>query len=224
MCGIAGELRLTAGERASADRVRAMGDGMVHRGPDSHGEFAHTEVALGMRRLAINDVEGGLQPLGNEDGTVQVVCNGEIYNAPALTRELLARGHQLKTRSDVEVIAHLYEEHGTDVARHLEGMFAFALWDAKARRLMLGRDRIGIKPLYIAERGDRLLWGSEAKCLLAGGVEPALDRQALHDYLTLGYVAGPSSMFTGMTQLPAGATLVAEPGRGRPRIERYWSL
>jgi len=224
MCGIAGELRLTAGERASAERVRAMCDVMVHRGPDSFGEFTQGEVGLGMRRLAIVDVAGGRQPLGNEDGTVQVVCNGEIYNAPALTKELLARGHRLKTRSDVEVIAHLYEEYGTDVARHLDGMFAFALWDAKARRLMLGRDRIGIKPLYIAERGDRLLWGSEAKCLLAGGVEPALDPQALHDYLTLGYVAGPSSMFAGMTQLPPGTTLVAEPGRSRPRIERYWSL
>ena len=224
MCGIAGELRLTAGERASVERVRAMCDVMIHRGPDSAGEFVQGEVALGMRRLSINDVEGGRQPLGNEDGSVQVVCNGEIYNAPALTKELLARGHQLRTRSDVEVIAHMYEEYGTDVARHLEGMFAFALWDAKARRLVLGRDRIGIKPLYVAERGDRLLWGSEAKCLLAAGVEPELDPQALHDYLTLGYVAGPASMFAGVSQLPPGTILVAEPGRSRPRIERYWAL
>jgi asparagine synthase (glutamine-hydrolysing) len=224
MCGIAGELRLTAGERASGERVRAMCDVMVHRGPDSHGDYAHGEVVLGMRRLSINDVEGGRQPLGNEDGTVQVVCNGEIYNAPALTKMLLARGHALKTRSDVEVIAHLYEEYGTDLARHLEGMFAFALWDAREHRLVLGRDRIGIKPLYLAERGDRLFWGSEAKCLLAAGVEPELDRQALHDYLTLGYVAGPASMFAGMTQLPPATILVAEPGRKRPRVERYWSL
>jgi asparagine synthase (glutamine-hydrolysing) len=215
---------LTAGERASTDRVRAMCGVMVHRGPDAFGEFAQGEVALGMRRLSINDVEGGYQPLGNEDGTVQVVCNGEIYNAPALSKALLARGHRLRTRSDVEVIAHLYEEHGTDVARHLDGMFAFALWDATARRLVLGRDRIGQKPLYLAERGDRLLWGSEAKCLLAAGVEPALDPQALHDYLTLGYVAGPASMFAGMSQLPPGTILVAEPGRSRPRVERYWSL
>ena len=139
-------------------------------------------------------------------------------------KELLARGHTLKTRSDVEVIAHLYEEYGPDVTRHLDGMFAFALWDAKARRLMLGRDRIGIKPLYVAERGDRLFWGSEAKCLLAAGVAPELDPQALHDYLTLGYVAGPASMFAGVTQLPPGTFLIAEPGRSRPRVERYWSL
>ncbi len=224
MCGIAGELRLTAGERASVERVRAMCDVIVHRGPDSFGEFTHGEVVLGMRRLSINDVEGGRQPLGNEDGTVQVVCNGEIYNAPALAKELVARGHRLRTRSDVEVIAHVYEEYGTDLARHLDGMFVFALWDAKAGRLVLGRDRIGIKPLYVAERGDRLLWGSEAKCLLAAGVEPSLDPQALHDYLTLGYVAGPASMFAGVSQLPPGTILVAEPGRGRPRVERYWSL
>ncbi|MGH7895317.1 MAG: asparagine synthase (glutamine-hydrolyzing) [Candidatus Binatia bacterium] len=224
MCGIAGELRMTSGERASAERVRAMCDVMVHRGPDSFGEFAHGEVALGMRRLAIVDVAGGRQPLGNEDGSVQVVCNGEIYNAPALMRELEARGHRLRTRSDVEVIAHLYEEHGIDLARHLDGMFAFALWDGRAHRLVLGRDRVGIKPLYVAERGGRLLWGSEAKCLVAGGVEPELDTQALHDYLTLGYVAGPASIFAGVSQLPPGTILVAEPGRGTPRIERYWRL
>jgi glutamine phosphoribosylpyrophosphate amidotransferase len=158
MCGIAGELRLTSGERASAERVRAMCDVMVHRGPDSHGEYFHGEVGLGMRRLSINDVEFGQQPLGNEDGTVQVVCNGEIYNAPALTKMLLARGHTLKTRSDVEVIAHCYEEYGTDFARHIEGMFSLALWDGKAHRLVLGRDRIG-RSLYVAERGAAALLG-----------------------------------------------------------------
>jgi asparagine synthase (glutamine-hydrolysing) len=196
---------------------------MVHRGPDSGGEYADGEVALGMRRLAINDVAGGLQPLGNEDGSVQVVCNGEIYNAPQLSRELEARGHRLRTRSDVEVIAHLYEERGLDVAEALDGMFAFALWDARRRRLLLGRDRLGIKPLYVATVGRRLLFGSEAKCLLAGGLEPQIDRQSLHDYLTLGYVAGPASIFAGAEQLPPGCVLVAEPGRA-PQTRRYWSL
>jgi asparagine synthase (glutamine-hydrolysing) len=224
MCGIAGELRLRAGERASAERVRAMCDVMVHRGPDSYGEHVQGEVAIGMRRLAINDVEGGQQPLGNEDGSVQVLCNGEIYNSPRLARDLAARGHRLRTHSDVEVIAHLYEEMGTDVGRALEGMFAFALWDARAHRLVLGRDHAGIKPLYVAERGDRLVFGSEAKCLLAGGIAPELDPQALHDYLTLGYVPGPASIFAGVTQLPPGCVLVAEPGRGAPRVEPFWSL
>src|SRR5262245_36566158 len=223
MCGIAGELRLTAGERASAERVRGMCEVMVHRGPDSYGEFVAGAAGLGMRRLAINDVEGGCQPLGNEDGTVQVVCNGEIYNAPALAKELEARGHRLRTRSDVEVIAHVYEDEGIDVAAKLEGMFAFALWDTKAHRLVLGRDRVGIKPLYVTRLGDRLAWGSEAKCLLAGGLEPQLDAAALHDYLTLGYVPGPASIFAGVTQLAPGHVLVVEPGK-EPRTRPYWSL
>src|SRR5262249_26574295 len=223
MCGIAGEMRLTSGERPDPARVRAMCDVMVHRGPDSFGEYAHGEVAFGMRRLAIVDVAGGQQPLGNEDGSVQVICNGEIYNAPELTRELEARGHVLRTHSDVEVIAHLYEEEGVDVAAKLDGMFAFALWDTKARRLVLGRDRVGIKPLYLTRLGDRLVWGSEAKCLLAAGLDPQIDFQALHDYLTLGYVPGPASIFAGVEQLAPGHVLVAQPGRP-PETRRYWSL
>ena len=205
MCGIAGELSLEPGERADARRVRAMCDVMVHRGPDSFGEYTAGEIGLGMRRLAIVDVAGGQQPLGNEDGSVQVVCNGEIYNAPTLARELEARGHRLRTRSDVEVIAHLYEERGVDVAEALDGMFAFALWDTTRRRLVLGRDRLGQKPLYVARVGKRLLFGSEAKCLLAGGLEPRIAMQSLHDYLTLGYVAGPASIFDGAEQLAPGS-------------------
>jgi asparagine synthase (glutamine-hydrolysing) len=223
MCGIAGELELGRDVPADPRRVRAMCDVMVHRGPDSDGFHHDGEVALGMRRLAIVDVAGGRQPLGNEDGSVQVVCNGEIYNAPELSRLLETRGHRLRTRSDVEVIAHLYEDAGLDVAEHLEGMFAFALWDAKRRRLVLGRDRIGIKPLYVARVGSRLLFGSEPKCLLAGGLEPRIDRQALHDYLTLGSVAGPDSIFADAQQLPPGHVLVATPG-GEPTTRAYWTL
>ena len=226
MCGIAGELRLESGERASAERVRAMCDVMVHRGPDDFGGLAHGEVALGMRRLAIVDVAGGQQPLGNEDGTVQVVCNGEIYNSAALRDALVARGHRFRSRSDVEVIAHLYEEEGPQAVARLDGMFAFALWDARRHRLVLGRDRLGIKPLYVAETAGRLLFGSEAKCLLAGGLDPRIDLQALHDYLTLGYVPDPASIFAGARQLAPGHVLIAEPGAGGPRIctERYWRL
>jgi asparagine synthase (glutamine-hydrolysing) len=223
MCGIAGELRLESGERGSPERVRAMCDAMVHRGPDDFGGFAHGEVVLGMRRLSIVDVAGGHQPLGNEDGTVQVVCNGEIYNSAGLRSALEIRGHRFRTKSDVEVIAHLYEEEGTRLAERLEGMFAFALWDATRHRLVLGRDRLGIKPLYLAETNGRLLFGSEAKCLLVGGLEPRIDAQALHDYLTLGYVPDPATIYAGARQLPPGHVLIAEPGR-RLRTERYWSL
>src|SRR5690349_15661896 len=226
MCGIAGELKLRLGEQASAERVRGMCDVMVHRGPDDFGGVAHAEAGLGMRRLAIVDVAGGQQPLGNEDGTVQVVCNGEIYNSPSLRDALIARGHHFRTLCDVEVIAHLYEEEGPEAVRRLDGMFAFALWDARRHRLVLGRDRFGIKPLYLARTAERLLFGSEAKCLLAGGHEPAIDRQALHDYLTLGYVPEPSSIFAGAEQLPAAHVLVAEPTAdgGRVHVERYWRL
>ncbi len=226
MCGIAGELRLEPGAPASAERVRAMCDVMVHRGPDDFGAFTGEEVALGMRRLSIVDLAGGHQPLANEDDTVQVVCNGEIYNAPALQRALAARGHRLRSRSDVEVIAHLYEEEGPRAVERLEGMFAFALWDRRAHRLVLGRDRIGIKPLFLVQTGGRLLFGSEAKCLLAGGLDAQLDLQALHDYLTLGYVPGPTSIFAGVRQLAPGHVLIAEPWRAGTlvREEPYWRL
>ena len=145
MCGIAGELRLRTGERADVARVQAMCDAIVHRGPDDFGGYVDREVALGMRRLSIVDVAGGQQPLGNEDGTVQVVCNGEIYNSAALRDGLIARGHRFRSRSDIEVIVHCYEEDGIAAVERLEGMFSFALWDARARRLVLGRDRLGIK-------------------------------------------------------------------------------
>src|SRR5262245_13158309 len=226
MCGIAGELRLRLGERADAERVRAMCEVIVHRGPDDFGGVAHGEAALGMRRRATVNVAGGRQPLGNEDGTVQVVCNGEIYNSPSLRSELLARGHRFRTSCDVEVIAHLYEEEGPAAVKRLEGMFAFALWDARRHRLVLGRDRFGIKPLYLGRSPERILFGSEAKCLLAGGHEAAIDHQALHDYLTLGYVPEPGSIFAGAGQLPAAHVLVAEPtvDGGRVRMERYWHL
>jgi asparagine synthase (glutamine-hydrolysing) len=223
MCGIAGELRLASGERASVERVRAMCDAIVHRGPDDVGLFGLHEVALGMRRLSIVDLSGGAQPIGNEDGSVQIVCNGEIYNSATLRAELENRGHRFRSLSDVEVIVHLYEDLGVDAVARLEGMFAFALWDAAHHRLVLGRDRLGQKPLYIAETPQRLLFGSEAKCLLAGGLDGAVDLQALHDYLTLGYVPDPASIFAGVRQLPPGHVLVATPGAS-VRISPYWRL
>lgn len=223
MCGIAGEIVVEGRDVASRARVRAMCDAIVHRGPDSYGEFIDGEVGIGMRRLAIVDVAGGQQPLANEDGSVQVVCNGEIYNAPALARDLAARGHQLRTRSDVEVIAHLYEEVGHEVAAHLDGMFAFAVWDRRARRLLLGRDRVGIKPLYVARIGSRIAFGSEARCLLVAGLAPAIDRQALHDYLTLGYVPDPACIFEGAWKIAPGET-VAFARDAAPERRRYWAL
>jgi len=224
MCGIAGQLNLdgrnvTPAARASA---AAMCDALYHRGPDDGGLIASGPLVMGMRRLAIIDLAGGKQPMSNEDGSVSVVCNGEIYNYRELAARLRARGHLFRTGSDVEVLVHLYEEHGLDFVRYLRGMFAFALWDQRARRLVLGRDRLGIKPLHFAVDGRRLMFASELKGLLAGGVQRELNFEALHHYLTLSYVPAPHTIYAGMQKLLPGHILVAE--AGRVRLERYWRL
>src|SRR5919108_5602406 len=172
MCGIAG----IVDPALPADELRRvlprMTDSLVHRGPDGEGCFVAPGVGLGMRRLSIIDVAGGRQPISNEDGGVQVVFNGEIYNYPELQRHLSTRGHVFRTKSDTEVIAHAYEERGVDGLTDLRGMFGIAVWDQRARRLLLARDRLGKKPLFYAKRGDRLLFGSEIKAILAA--DPAL--------------------------------------------------
>jgi asparagine synthase (glutamine-hydrolysing) len=162
MCGIAGILRWDGGP-ASAGEVHAMCEAIVHRGPDDEGLFVGDGVALGMRRLSIIDVAGGHQPIGNEDGSVVVVFNGEIYNYRELRAELMARGHNFSTTTDTEVIVHLYEEYGRAVTDYLRGMFAFALWDARKRELLLARDRLGIKPLFLAETSYGVAFGSELR-------------------------------------------------------------
>src|SRR3990172_1467422 len=164
MCGICG----IAGPHASSERLRRMAGVIVHRGPDDEGLFVDGAVGLGIRRLSIIDVAGGHQPLTNEDGSVVVVANGEIYNFRALVAELEQRGHRFRTRSDIETIAHLYEEHGiAETVSRLRGMFAFALLDRNRETLYLVRDRLGIKPLYYTERGGSLFFGSEIQAILA---------------------------------------------------------
>ena len=174
MCGIYGILQLD-GSPAAAEALQAMGQVTIHRGPDDEGAHADGPLAFGMRRLSIIDLAGGHQPLSNEDGTLWLVANGEIYNYQELRRELTAQGHRFKTGSDCETILHLYEEHGDDCVQHLNGMFAFALWDARRRRLLIGRDRLGIKPIYLCSDGKRLLFASEAKAILA---VPGVKRRA----------------------------------------------
>src|SRR5919197_423846 len=167
MCGICGAVAL-AGDRAiEPAALDAMCETLVRRGPDSSGAVISGPAGLAMRRLSIIDVAGGQQPLSNEDGEIQLVCNGEIYNYRELRADLLARGHQFRTDSDCEVIVHAYEEYGDDFVSHLNGMFGLALWDNRRRRLVLARDRVGIKPLYYARRADVLLFASEPKALLA---------------------------------------------------------
>ncbi len=196
---------------------------MLHRGPDDEGFYHDGACGIGMRRLSIIDVAGGHQPLSNEDGTLWLVANGEIYNYRDLRRQLEARGHRFKTASDCETILHLYEDYGADCVDHLNGMFGFALWDPTRRRLLVGRDRLGIKPVYLWNDGKRLIFASEAKAVLAApGVNAELDPDALRSYLALGYVAAPQSIFRGIRKLPPASLLIAEAGRIEQR--RYWRI
>jgi asparagine synthase (glutamine-hydrolysing) len=196
---------------------------IVHRGPDDQGLFVKRDIGLGMRRLSIIDVGGGHQPISNEDGTVTVVFNGEIYNFKALREQLERRGHRFKTRTDTEVIVHAYEEYGSDCVSHFNGLFAFALWDAGRDRLLVARDRMGIKPLYYRHVGDKLAFASEVKALLTlPDVDRALDITATAQFFRLGFVPAPRTLFQDIRKLPAGWRLIAE--RGHVRLERYWDL
>jgi asparagine synthase (glutamine-hydrolysing) len=200
-----------------------MTESLHHRGPDCRGFHAAPGIGLGITRLSIIDVETGAQPISNEDGSVTIVCNGEIYNYRALREELMAGGHRFRTRSDVEVIVHLYEDHGVDCLHHLRGMFAFALWDARQRRLLLARDRLGIKPLHYAIEHDACYFGSEQKGILAAGrVERTLDVRALEDLFTLGLVRTPKTFFTRIRRIPPGHYLLYQ--EGTASLHQYWDL
>ncbi len=218
MCGIAGSTKDPDGSA-----VRSMSETLRHRGPDDDGLHSdpRTGVSIGARRLAILDLPGGHQPLSNEDGSVWVVFNGEIYNYPQLREQLLARGHRFATNCDTEVLVHLYEEFGDAMVHALEGMFAFALWDERRGRLLLARDRFGEKPLFVHESGGELLFASELTALFE--VRPALrelDPAAVDAFFVLGYVPGPGTIVPGVRQLPPGCLLTWE--RGRRSEQRSW--
>jgi asparagine synthase (glutamine-hydrolysing) len=211
VCGIVG----LAGFGDEA-RVRAMAATLTHRGPDGEGYFSDDAIHLGNRRLAIQDVPGGAQPMTNEDGTVVVVYNGEIYNYPELRARVLDHGHRLATHCDTEVLAHLYEEEGIGFAARLNGIFAFALLDRAHRRLYLVRDPLGVKPLVYAQRGHRLAFGSEAKAVLASGLLPVgLDQVSLHLSMNVRYVPGDRTFFQGIRRLWPGHVLEVIDGRAR---------
>jgi len=215
MCGICGLVALN-GSEVDATPLAAMSESLRHRGPDSEGSVVDGPVALAARRLSIIDLEGGDQPVGNEDGSVKVVQNGEIYNYRELRAGLERRGHRFSTQSDTEVLVHLYEEHGPTFVRELRGMFALALWDSRQRRLVLARDRFGIKPLYYGSEGGLLSFASELKALPRGEV----DLDALEAFLTFNSIPAPLSIWRGTLKLPAGHLLVWE-GKGEPRLERF---
>src|SRR5579864_8144690 len=221
MCGICGIFDFQ-GRPADPELLQRMADRIRHRGPDGDGYFLSGPVGLGSRRLSIIDLEGGAQPQTNEDGDIQVVFNGEIYNFIELRQELIEKGHQFKTRSDTEVIVHGYEEWGDECTARFNGMFAFALWDAGRRRLLLARDHLGIKPLYYTQAGGRLLFASEVKALLEDAECPReVDVQALGELFTLRCVPSPRTLFRGIAKLPPGHRAVVQ--SSGLETSRYWN-
>jgi asparagine synthase (glutamine-hydrolysing) len=221
MCGVAG---IFAPGRTSGElkqEVLRMASTMIHRGPDDDGSYADDAIALAHTRLSVIDIAGGRQPLSNEDGTIHLVVNGEIYNYKSLQKRLLQRGHRLLTQSDCEVIVHLYEDEGEECLRHLDGMFAFALWDARHKKLLLARDRFGIKPLYVAISEKHIYFASELTAILHSRMLKAeIDHHALYAYLTFSYVPGPLSIFKGIEKLLPSERLIAHDGSVQRDI--YW--
>ena len=224
MCGIAGILEFGRDARASATALREMCRVIGHRGPDDEGFYTDGAAGIGMRRLSIVDVAGGHQPISNEDGTLWIVFNGEIYNHLALREQLIARGHRYSTHSDTETVIHLFEEYGADCVQHLRGMFAFVIWNRNTKTLFIARDRLGIKPLYYRLTPERLLFGSEIKALFAhGGIRPEFNRAALPEYLAFGYLSGEESFYSGILKLMPGHTMTVGPD-GKADIRQYWDL
>jgi asparagine synthase (glutamine-hydrolysing) len=223
MCGIAGILNFNADQPVDAERLRRMRDVLRHRGPDGEGIWCEGPVGLAHRRLSILDITGGAQPMTTGSENAWITFNGEIYNHPELKPQLEAAGHRYRTRSDTETILHLYMDRGEACAEHLQGMFAFALWDRQRRELLLARDRMGIKPLYYAVTEERLVFGSEIKAILASGyLQPALNERVIPEYLASGFVSGPETFFRGVRKLLPGRTMTWSGRRSRER--RYWSL
>ena len=224
MCGITGVVRFSGDSPVDAAALRQMCRAMVHRGPDDEGVYTDGRVGLGMRRLSIVDLATGRQPISNEDGSLWIVFNGEIYNHAALREQLTARGHRYRTQSDTETIVHLYEEYGRDCVQHLRGMFAFAIWDSRKRSLFIARDRLGIKPLYYRLTAESFVFGSEIKVILAyPGVRPEFNRAGLPEFLAFGYLSGEDTFYSGIKKLMPGHTLELKES-GELQIVPYWDL
>lgn len=225
MCGIAGLIYRDSTRPVDGSILKAMGDSIAHRGPDAEGFWSEPGIGLVHRRLSIIDLAGGDQPISNEDGSLQVIFNGEIYNFQELRAGLEAKGHRFKTNSDTEVLVHLYEEMGERLVERLRGMFTIALWDRPRKRLMLARDRLGIKPMYLYRDGEKLIFGSELKAILAyPGIHRPIDVAALEDYLTFGMVPGARSIFANIEKLPPAHVVVVRPEELNATPRRYWQL
>src|SRR5437016_2544750 len=222
MCGIAGFIDVERSRDNAEQLIDRMCRVIRHRGPDDQGVWLGDGVALGMRRLSIIDLSGGHQPIFNEDQSILIVFNGEIYNYLELRKELQERGHHFDTNSDTEAIVHAYEEFGDDCVKHLRGMFTFAIWDRKRRRLLAARDRFGKKPLNYYWDGQRLIFGSEIKSILEAGIPREVNPIALDEYLVYRYVPTPNTLFKNVMKLPAAHILIYEDGQ--ISTKRYWEL
>src|SRR2546423_4478599 len=226
MCGIAGVISTSAADQRPV--VTMMADALAHRGPDDWGVWSDEHCTLGHRRLSIIDLsEAGRQPLSNANGSIWITYNGEIYNFQALRTELESLGHRFRTRTDTEVIVYAYEQWGLNCVKRLRGMFAFAIWDQRRRRLFMARDRVGKKPLFYTQADGRFLFASELQGLVAdANISRTVDRTAIDEYLSWGYVPAPRTAFAGISKLPPAhwLTLELKPGGAALNIERYWSL
>ena len=222
MCGICGKYNYAANEPVTKEELKKMNDLLVHRGPDDEGFHSEGNIGLAMRRLSIIDLSTGHQPISNEDGSVWIVFNGEIYNFQDLHAMLIRKGHVFKTKSDTETIIHLYEEMGTDFVKELRGMFAIAIWDSRKKMLVLTRDRVGKKPLFYSINGAFLAFASELNALLAAGVPRDIDLRAVDAYLTLQYIPSPLSIFKSVKKLEPASVLTLR--NGEVTIKKYWDL
>ena len=223
MCGICGQLIFRGERAASPTLVKAMADTIYHRGPDDEGYYVKGPIGLGFRRLSIIDLQSGHQPLSNEDGTIWIVFNGEIYNYQELREFLLSKGHIFKTKTDTEVIVHLYEELGPECLQKLRGMFAFAIWDENAKSLLLARDRVGIKPVYYCLRGTSLVFASEIKAILAdASIDREIAPELIDRFLTFKYLPGEETLLKGIQKLAPGHYLLIK--NGNAVVRQYWDL
>ncbi len=224
MCGICGIFNFNSKKPVDKDLIQRMSDILKHRGPDDEGFYLERNIGLGVRRLAVIDLETGHQPVHNEDETIWIVSNGEIYNFKDLRKDLEKKGHKFYTKSDTETIVHLYEEYREDCVKHLRGMFAFAIWDERKRELFLARDRMGQKPIIYATFNNSLIFGSEIKSLLqVPEIKREIDFKALDYYLTYQYIPSPLTIFQNMKKLPPASMLICNES-GEVKIERYWDL
>ncbi len=223
MCGICGEFDIAGKTLIQQTTIKRMCDAIVHRGPDDYGIRIDRHVGMGMRRLSIIDVAGGHQPLSNEDGTVWIVFNGEIYNFQQLRQDLLERGHKFRTRTDTETIVHLYEEYGVQCLEHLRGMFAFMIWDSRRERVFVARDRLGIKPCFWSQKGSSVAVASEMKSLLTlPWLDDEMDWSGFDAFFTYTYIPAPLTIYKNIKKLPPAHYLIAE--NGRIEVHRYWNL